>query len=38
MPSVMNGEINEFIDELAQREESDRLAMLGFEDGVSPER
>ncbi|MCE5207692.1 MAG: peptide chain release factor 1 [Chloroflexi bacterium] len=29
---VMNGDINEFIDELSLREESERLAMLGTED------
>ncbi len=32
MASVMNGEIDEFIDELSLRDESERLAMLGMED------
>ena len=32
LPAVMDGEINLFIDELATREEADRLAAAGFED------
>ncbi|KPL70048.1 peptide chain release factor 1 [Ornatilinea apprima] len=32
LPAVMNGAIDEFIDELSLREESDRLASIGEED------
>jgi peptide chain release factor 1 len=32
LPSVMDGEIDFFIDELATREEADRLAAAGFDD------
>lgn len=34
LPTVMNGEIDEFIDELSMREEADRLAVMGLEDGA----
>lgn len=32
LPSIMDGEIDYFIDELATREEADRLAAAGFDD------
>lgn len=32
LPGIMQGEINEFIDELAQRDEAERLASSGFDE------
>lgn len=32
LPAVMDGEIDEFVDELATRDEAERLAMMGVED------
>jgi peptide chain release factor 1 len=32
LPAVMDGEIDEFVDELATRDEAERLAMVGVED------
>ena len=32
LPAVMNGDIDQFIDELSTRDEADRLASSGFDD------
>ncbi|MEJ2709752.1 MAG: peptide chain release factor 1, partial [Anaerolineales bacterium] len=32
LPTVMDGDIDEFIDELATRDEAERLAAVGLED------
>lgn len=33
LPSVLNGNLDEFIDELVERAEAERLSMIGVEDG-----